>query len=56
MFEYNPADDSGLRPGHRWGQQLNSNDIRTSATNALVSVREEFEGHGGGNRSNKPRC
>ena len=47
MFEYNP----GMIPEYAQaigGASSQLNDIRTSATNTLVSVREEFEGHGGG--------
>jgi uncharacterized protein YukE len=48
MFEYNP----GMIPEYAQaigGASSHLNDIRGSATNTLVSVREEFEGHGGGN-------
>jgi uncharacterized protein YukE len=48
MFEYNP----GMIPEYAQavgGASSHLNDIRGAATNTLVSVREEFEGHGGGN-------
>ncbi|WP_123029093.1 WXG100 family type VII secretion target [Mycolicibacterium stellerae] len=47
MFEYNPA----MIPEYAQaigGASSHLNDIRQSATNTLVSVREEFEGNGGG--------
>jgi uncharacterized protein YukE len=47
MFEYNPA----MIPEYAQaigGASSQLENIRHSATNALVAVREEFEGTGGG--------
>lgn len=47
MFEYNPA----MIPEYAHavgGASSQLENIRHSATNALVAVREEFEGTGGG--------
>ena len=48
MFQYNPGEMADLAQAIG-GASSHLDDIRGSATNTLVSVREEFEGKGGGN-------
>jgi uncharacterized protein YukE len=48
MFSYSPGEISDLAQAIG-GASAHLNDIKGSAQNALVSVREEFEGKGGGN-------
>lgn len=48
MFQYNPGEMADLAQSIG-GAGSHLENIRSSATNALVAVREEFEGNGGGN-------
>ena len=54
MFQYNPGEMADFAQSIG-GAASHLENIRGSATNALVAVREEFEGSGGG-RSSRPRC
>ena len=49
MFEYNPGEIAELRPDHRWGQRVISRTSAHRRRTPSSSVREEFEGKGGGN-------
>jgi uncharacterized protein YukE len=47
MFQYTPGEMADLAQSIG-GAASHLENIRSSATNALVAVREEFEGSGGG--------